>query len=298
MQISDNMRGALYMNIAMAAFTINDSCMKAVTQVLPLFEAISLRGLATLVMLAVIVALMGGLRLIPGGRDGRIVVIRSLAEVGATILFLAALVHMPLANLSAIMQSLPLAVTLVGALVFGDRVGWRRMAAIVVGFVGVLIIIRPGTGGFDIWSVMGLASVACVVVRDLVTRRLSAGVPSVTVAIWSAVWVTVMGLAGTAFTGWDPVALREALLLGGAAVAVIVGYLFVVMTMRVGDIGFVAPFRYMALLWAILLGWLSFGTLPDHWTVLGACIVVGSGLYTMFRERRLRAGADFAENGR
>lgn len=301
MALSDNARGALYMNIAMLAFTLNDSCMKAVTQAMPLFQAISLRGILTVVALLAIGRVMGGLRLWPGGHDGRMILIRSVAEVAATGLFLGALVHMPLANLSAIMQSLPLAVTLVAALVFGDKIGWRRMLAIIIGFVGVTIIIRPGTAGFDVWSVMGLGSVACVVVRDLSTRQLSRAVPSVSVAIWAALSVTAMGLVGMGGGGWQPVEVREAVLILAAAANVIIGYMFVIMVMRVGDIGFVAPFRYTALLWAILLGWLMFDTLPDLWTVVGAMIVVGMGIFTFYREslaRRAMARVSTGEIGR
>jgi len=291
MAISDNLRGALYMNIAMLAFTLNESCMKAVTQTMPLFQAITLRGAISVAALVAIAALMGGLRLTYDRRDGAVIVVRSLAEVGGTLFFLLALMHMPLANLSAIMQSLPLAVTLAAALVLGDPVGWRRLLAIAIGFAGVLIIIRPGTDGFDRWSVMGLASVACVVVRDLSTRRLSRTVPSVMVAIWAGGSVLLMGLAGLGVTGWQRVSAAEAVLILGAAANLIVGYLFVVMVMRVGDISFVAPFRYMALLWAIVLGWLMFSTLPDGLTLVGAGIVVATGIFTFLRERQLARAA-------
>jgi drug/metabolite transporter (DMT)-like permease len=223
-----------------------------------------------------------------GRRDAGIVGIRSLAEVASTLLFLAALVHMPLANLSAILQSLPLAVALAAWAVFGDRIGWRRMTAILVGFVGVLIVIRPGPEGFDQWSLMGLASVAFVVVRDLATRELSSGVPSATVAVAASLSVTVTALALSLPGGWQAVSLHEAALVAGAAAALVVGYNFVIMVMRVGDIGFVAPFRYTALLWAILLGWLVFGTLPDRLTLFGAGLVVASGIFTLWRERKVK----------
>ncbi len=291
MAISDNLRGAIYMNVAMLAFTLNDACMKAVTQSMSLYQAVSLRGLLTVTALLAIGTVMGGVRLLPGGRDGAVIAVRSVAEVGGTILFLAALMHMPLANLSAIMQSLPLAVTLAAALVFGDKIGWRRMVAIAIGFIGVMIIIRPGTAGFDIWSVMGIGSVICVVVRDLATRNLSKTVPSVTVAIWAALSVTTMGLIGLLLTGWQPVTGHSALLILGASANLIVGYMFVVMVMRVGDIGFIAPFRYTSLVWAIILGWVMFSALPDGWTLLGAAIVVATGIYTLLRERKLRRRA-------
>ena len=289
MPISDNMRGVLYMNIAMLAFTVNDSFMKAISQEVPLFQAIFVRGGLTVAVLAVIAALTsGGFDLRPKGSDSGVLTIRTIAEVGGTVFFLQALGHMPLANLSAIMQSLPLVVPLTAALVFGDHIGWRRMLAIGIGFVGVLLIVKPGTAGFDIWSMFGLAAVACVVVRDLATRALSRAVASVAVALWAAIAVTVLGATGVAVQGWQPITAHQMLILTGASAGLILGYLFIVMVMRVGDIGFVAPFRYMALLWAILFGWVLFGSLPDGWTLLGAAIVVATGIYALWRERQLR----------
>ena len=289
MPMSDNTRGVLYMNIAMLAFTVNDSFMKSITQDMPLFQAILIRGALTVAGLVIITVLTGGgFHIRPIGRDRAVLAIRTIAEVGGTVFFLQALIHMPLATLSAIMQSLPLVVPITAALVFGDHIGWRRLMAIGIGFLGVLMIVKPGTAGFDVWSVFGLGSVACVVVRDLATRELSRAVPSVAVALWAAIAVTMMGAAGVAVHGWQPVTPYQMLLLMGAALGLIVGYLYIVMVMRVGDIGFVAPFRYMALLWALLFGWVLFGSLPDGWTLIGAAIVVATGIYTLWRERKLR----------
>jgi len=279
------------MNIAMAAFTLNDTGMKAVTQTLPLFQAITLRGLLTVPLLIVLGMALGGLRLRLRGKDRPVVLVRSIAEVAGTALFLAALVHLPLANMTAILQALPLAVTLAAAVIYREAVGWRRLLAIAIGFCGVLLIVRPGTEGFNGWSVMGLASVACVVVRDLATRQLSRDIPSVTVAVYAASAVTVMGLIGAGFQGWQPIAGAEWGMIIGASAALIFGYMFVVMVMRVGDISFVAPFRYTALLWSIFLGWLVFNTLPDVWTVTGASIVVATGIFTFYREAKLARAA-------
>lgn len=285
MHLSDNARGAVYMAVSMAAFTLNDTAMKAATQTLPLFQAIALRGVLAVAGLLALGVVLRGLSLNIPRRDVGVIALRSLAEVGGTVLFLAALMQMPLANLSAILQALPLAVTLVAAVVFRERIGWRRMLAIGIGFLGVLIIIRPGPAGFDIWSVMGLGSVACVVVRDLAARSLSRAVPSIMVALCAGVSVMLMGAVGAAIQGWQPVGGREALLILFAAAMLTFGYTFSVMVMRVGDIGFVAPFRYSALIWAIFLGWFAFGTLPDGWTLFGAALVVATGIFTLWRER-------------
>lgn len=288
MPLSENLRGILLMCASMAAFTINDTFMKSVTLTLPLYQTIALRGMIAVVGLGLLVLATGAFRFRLNGRDGWLILLRSLADVAATILFLEALLRMPLANLSAILQALPLAITLGAALVYGDRIGWRRMTAILAGLVGVLIIIRPGTEGFDRWALLGVASVACVVVRDLAVRPLQGQVPSAMVALGAAVAVTAMGWVGTGFQGWSPLSLPEAGKVLGAGLFLIVGYLTSVSAMRHGDIGMVAPFRYTSLLWAIVLGLVVFGDLPDLWTLVGAAVVVGAGLFTLWRERRLR----------
>lgn len=289
--MSDNLRAAIYMNIAMLAFTLNDTCMKAVTQSMPLFQAITLRGVISAGALIAMAIASGAIRHLPDRAGWRALSLRSVAEVGGTVFFLGALMHMPLANLSAIMQSMPLAVTLAAALVFGDRVSLPQILAIGLGLLGVLMIIRPGHDGFGIWSVMGLASVACVVVRDIATRSMPLSLPSLTVSVAAAVSVLLLGLVGMAITGWTPVDLREALLILGAGSNLVVGYIFVVKMMRIGSIAVIAPMRYMALLWAILLGWLVFGSFPDAWTLTGSAIVVATGLFTLYHGTRRPAGA-------
>lgn len=284
---AENFQGAMLMCAAMALFTMNDTAMKFVTQDLPLYQAITLRGLAIIPLLVLIARRDGGLRLRVDREDRWPLVWRTLGEVSSTVLFLNALKHMALADLSAIMQSLPLLVTLAAALWFGETLGWRRLAAILVGLVGVLLILRPGTDAFDIWSVVALASVAGVVLRDLATRRFSRGVASTTIAFYAAVAVTVTALAFSLGEGWRmPSALQIALLvLSGLFLAF--GYITVVATMRVGEIGFVAPFRYVSLIVAIVLGLLVFGDWPDLWTWIGSGLVVGAGVYTILRERAL-----------
>jgi drug/metabolite transporter (DMT)-like permease len=288
MAISNNSRGILYMVVAMTTFTLNDTFMKLATQTVPLSEAIAVRGSLTVVALLILARVMGVGRFSLAAGDRRLLGWRTFGEVGATITFLLALRQMPLANISAILQSLPLAVTLGAAILLKEPVGWRRMTAILVGFCGVMMIVRPGTEGFNIWSVLALISVGFVVIRDLSTRRFSSSIPSVVIALYSAVAVTVMGYAGLALESWRGLSLIEGLMLGAASGMLIMGYLFIVMAMRVGDVAIIAPFRYMSLIVAIVLGWVAFDTLPGQWTVFGALIVVTTGLYTYLREHQLQ----------
>lgn len=298
MALSDNLRGASLMTAAMVAFTINDTAMKAVTADFPVIEAIALRGSMTLIALALIGAVTGGMRLPALGADRLWIGLRTLGEVAATFSFLIALKHMQIANLSAIMQCLPLAVTLTAALMLGEKVGWRRQSAILIGFAGVMLIVRPGADGFDRWSLLGLVSVFFVVLRDLSTRRISAAVPSTAVAFLASASVALSAGLMLPFTDIVVPTFGQFALIAGASLFLIFGYLASVMTMRVGEISIVAPFRYTSLVAAILLGWAVFGQLPDTLTLIGSAVVVATGVYTFGRERRLaRLTADLGEAG-
>jgi drug/metabolite transporter (DMT)-like permease len=277
------------MMASMAGFVVNDTLMKTLAGDVPLFEAIFVRGLAATAFLAALAWAAGKLSYRVAGADRRRLGLRLVAEVGATTCFLNALFHMPIANATAILLVMPLAVTLAGAVFLREPVGWRRYTAILAGFVGVLVIVRPGGEGFNAYSLSALAAVGFLVLRDLVTRRFDAAVPSVFVALATAAAITVLGASVTAFGAWVPLAPRDVATLVAAAACLVVGYLFGVMTMRVGEIGFVSPFRYTVLIWALLLGAIVFGERPDALTLLGSALVVGTGIYTFHRERRVRA---------
>ena len=285
--LSDNLRGALLMMGSMAAFTFNDAAMKALSDELSLFQAVFMRGLFTTAALAAFAAATGQLSFALPRRDWGLVALRSAAEVAAAWFFISALFNMPIANATAILQALPLTVTLAGALFLGEAVGWRRLTAIVIGFGGVILIVRPGAADFNLYSIHAVAAVLTVTVRDLAARRLSASVPSMTVALVAALAVTLASGVASVGQPWAPLSPAGWAQLIAASLFVIGGYVFSVMTMRVGDIGAVAPFRYTSLLWALLLGLVLFGEWPDRLTLAGAGIVVATGVFTLLRERRL-----------
>lgn len=295
---SENLTGALLMMASMAAFTFNDAMMKAMAGEVPLFQLLFLRGVLTTIAVAAIAVRTGALRARPPGRDWRLIGWRAVAETGAAYFFLTALFHMPLANVTAILQTLPLTITLAAWLFLGESVGWRRLAAIALGFAGVLLIVRPGTADFNAFSIYALVAVGFVTLRDLVTRRLSGATPSMLVTlVTSAAVMVAFGLAGLA-DDWVAMTGREIALTAGAALMIIGGYLFSIMAMRVGDVGVVAPFRYTGLIWALVLGWAVFGEWPEELTLLGAAIVAGSGLFTFWRESRLSRAARIARSRR
>lgn len=287
MALSDTVRGAALMAGSMAAFSTNDAFMKALSGDLPLAQAIFLRSVGASLVLYALARALGQLRLRVPRQDLGLLALRSVAEIGAAFFFLTAVFNMPLANATAILQALPLAVTLAGALVLGEPVGWRRLTAILVGFLGVLIIVRPGLDGFSIYSLHVLGCIACVTLRDLASRRMSGALPPLTVALVSALTVMAAFALASAFVDWRPVGVAEAAKLSGATICILLAYILSFAAMRVGDIGAVAPFRYAGLLVAMALGVLVFGERLDAATLIGAAIVVGSGLYTLERERRL-----------
>ena len=296
--MSPNTLGALLMMASMACFTLNDTFMKLTNGAIPLFQLLFLRGALTSGLILVTRGHLGALHFDIDRRDWTLIALRSAAEVATAYFFLNALFNMPLANLTAIFQALPLTVTLASALFLREPVGWPRLAAIAVGFVGVLLIVRPGTAGFNVWSIYALVAVLCVTARDLVTRRLSPGVPSMTVTLATA--VSVMAAAGLASLGapWAPVGWTEAGLIAGSAVFILGGYACSIQVMRVADVSATAPFRYTGLIWALALGWFIWGDWPATLTLVGAAIVVATGLFTLYRERRLRRRRPFAPGPR
>lgn len=273
------------MAAAMAAFTINDAITKAVSAEMNFGQIMLVRGLFAIVLIAALALHQRALRPLRVLMI-KAVVLRIAGEIGGTILLLAAIVNLPLANATAILQVLPLAITLGAALTFGEPVGWRRWLAIASGFVGVLIIVRPGVEGFNQFSLFALTSVIFCAIRDLATKQIPAPIPSLFVTLLTTVSVTI---AGTGILvplgGWTPPSGRALALLAFTAVLLLIGYQCIIMALRTGDISAVAPFRYSALLWAMLLGHLVFGDRPDTMMVTGAAIIVLSGLYAFYRER-------------
>lgn len=283
--MTDNMRGAGLMTLSMMAFTLNDACMKAAGTEVPLFQAIFLRGCLTTFCLYLMVRWTGGLSFNWPPQDRWLVAVRSIAEMVTAFFFINAIFNIPLANATAIISTLPLTVTLAGAVFLGEPVGWRRLLAIGIGFVGVLLIVRPGSEGFDKYSVYVLLAVVCVTIRDITARKVSPAVPSTTMAVLAAFAVTGFGGVMSLTEPWVALSPFAYLMLSGAACAIIGGYLFSVMVMRVGEIAFVAPFRYTSLIAALLLGLVFFSEWPDFWTLIGTGLIAGTGLFTFYRER-------------
>ncbi|MEM0990618.1 MAG: DMT family transporter [Pseudomonadota bacterium] len=285
MPLSPNAQGALWMSVSMMGFVFNDAFMKSVSDDLPVMQAIFLRGLTAAVLVTALAWWRGALAYRPDRADWGRIGWRMVAEVGATCLFMSALFNMAFANAVAIIMVSPLAVTLAAAWALGEPVGWRRYTAIAVGFAGVLLIVGPGTQGFNVYALAALGAVGFSVLRDLSARTLNPAVPSLLPTVASIFSVTTVTGVVTAFSTWAPVDTRTLLALCGAGCLLPLGFYAGIRAMRVGEVGVVSPFRYTNLLWALALGFVVFGEIPSALALIGSAIIMATGLYSLHRER-------------
>jgi drug/metabolite transporter (DMT)-like permease len=298
MALPPNLRAAAFMAISMFGFTVNDTITKSLTDEMNAGQIMFVRGAFATFFILLLAWQQGALRHMRAGLHP-LVLTRAFCELFATVAFLVALAHMPLANVSAVLQSLPLAVTMGAALVFGETVGWRRWLAILVGFIGVLVIVRPGFEGFSTYSLLALVCVVFCAVRDLATRQIPKHIHTMVPSVVTAGAVAACGgLLVAPLGGWTPMTGEETFRLAAAALMLIPGYIFIILAMRLGEVSFVAPFRYTALLWAILLGYLALNEVPDPLMLAGSALVVGSGLFSLYRERVRGRSRPIAETSR
>jgi len=269
---------------AMAAFAINDMVLKLTAQRYPLGEVITVRGtIATLLVGSFLIGLgqVSTLR----HMFGKLVLSRTICDGLAMVLFTTALIHMPLAEISAINLVSPLLITAAAVIFFAEEVGWRRWTAIIIGFLGTLLIIRPTPGAFNAWALLGVATAFAGVARDMITRKLDPGVPSVMISFMAALASMLIGPVMGLFEEWRPMALFDVGMLAISAAFVASGHFMVVVAFRGGvDVAAIAPFRYTLLIWAGLCGYLAFGEVPDRYAIIGSLLIVGSGLYALHRE--------------
>lgn len=284
----ENLRGIALMVAAMAGFSFEDMFIKRAAAGLPAGEVLALFGLGGLVVFVIAVR-WSGAPLFPPLAWSRAVAVRAVCEVLGRMGYTLAVALTPLSTASAILQATPLVVVFGAAVVFRERVGWRRWTAIGVGFVGVLVILRPGLSGFQPASLFAVLGVLGLAGRDLATRAAPRGLSTLQLGVYGFAVLIPTGLAMLAVTGGAVMPDRVAILDLGAAVAVgVLAYMAVTAAMRVGEVSVVTPFRYSRLLFGIVLGVAVFGERPDAATLIGASIVVASGIYSLWREGRVR----------
>ena len=286
-----NRRGILYMCAAMGFFVVNDSLVKYASQSMASAQLIFLRGIMASVLVFGLVRASGAARQIGGILHGW-VAIRAWVDAAATFIYLIALFHLPLVNATAIIMTSPLLIAGFAAVYMGESTGAGRWLAIGLGFLGVLLIIQPRAEGFNLYAVVCLIGTTLMSVRDVLTRRIAVGVPATIITLATAVAVTLLSGAVSLVEGWQPFGGFEFTLLALASVFLAAGYYCIVVGMRHGELSVVGPFRYSGLLWAVIIGFVVWGDIPNALAWVGIVLLTGSGLYVVYSERarsRLRA---------
>lgn len=298
--MSGNARAAGLMVLGMAMFAFEDLLLKLLAEGLGVGEVLLLHGGIGAALFAVLIRLRGHVIGWSGIRRP-VVLLRSLGEGLTAITFLAALALGDLASVSAISQALPLVMTMGGALILGEAVGWRRWLSVLLGFVGVMVIMRPGTDGFDLAGVLALLSVLAAAMRDLSTRRIPPEIGSGLLTITAFAAIALAGLAVMVVQGQGLRApdARQWLLLAACVFVGLAGYQAMVISVRLADLSVIAPFRYSRLVFALILAVVVLHERPDAWTLSGAAVITLSGIYAMWREAHLaRRRAAAAQAGR
>jgi drug/metabolite transporter (DMT)-like permease len=283
-----NLRGIQAMALAMGSFVINDALVKYVSQSLGGAQLILIRGvLATFILLGAAAAL-GQLRPVPPAQPylwrellSRRVLLRATMDALATMAYLASLFHLPIANVTAINMATPLIITLYAVLAMGERVGRLRWLALMIGFLGVVLVVQPDSSGFNRWALLCLLGTLFHTARDVLTRGIPQHVPSLLIAVVTSVTVSLLAGSVCLVQGWQPVNTAQWAQLTAASAFLSGGYYFIIKSMRSGQMSVVAPFRYTGLLFALVLGWLVWGDIPNLLAWIGIAMLVGSGLYVL-----------------
>jgi drug/metabolite transporter (DMT)-like permease len=282
--MTDNLRGILAVLAASTAFVGHDATVKLVSAEMPASQIVILRGVIATAMLGAGVLALRAMRPLRILRTP-LMPLRIAAAAGATVFIVLALRHLPLATNTTVLQATPLLVTAGAALFYGDAVGWRRWLAVLTGFLGVVLIVKPG-GDFGAAAYLILAALACTTARDLSTRGLPKDIPSILIAAVSTGVATLSGFAILPFDGsWSVPTPWAWAVLTVCGACLFIATTFMTVGLRTGEIAVVAPFRYAPVPVSLLLGFWLWGDAPDGLAWLGIALVLGAGLYTLHRER-------------
>lgn len=281
-----NLRGIIYMLVGAGSFVLNDSMMKLVMAHAPPYQTLFLRGIfATLWAIPFLTAL-GHWKDLPKAMN-RFVFARGLLEVMAIMTFILALANAPLGHVTAIFQTLPMLI-LVGMAVFHrERIDGLRWALVVAGFVGALLVAQPGFGSTSPFALLAFATAFFAALRDLIGRRIPATTPVlVSTFVTNFLVMTAAAAAGLTFETWVMPTAGNYLMLAGTGLLVTIGHMFTFLAFKHAQAQAVAPFYYSFMVWAVALGFVVFGDVPNTLAIFGMLLILLSGLAVIYLERR------------
>ena len=281
--LSNNQRGIAAICGCMASYTVNDVLVKQILLSYPVGEVIFVRGLMCSLLIGAMALAFGHAAQLRAPMS-RVLAARSLCDGLSTVAFIAALAHMKLANVAAVLQIAPLIITVLSVALYRETVGWRRWCAIGAGFFGALLVVKPIPSEFSIWAVAAAGSALFSATREIQNRQIGKAVPVFVIAFWGSVAITLCGATFVTFEDWRMFSGGEFFQLLVAAAFVGIAMYLLSLGFRDTDLSVVVPFRYSYLLTSAIGGYLVFREVPDVWTVVGAGLIVGSGIYTLHRE--------------
>ena len=282
--ISENTKGAFLISLAAACYVMSDIFMKFLSSEISMFQITFLRGLLVTFFLFSYCYMSEASFFIKEWRDRIVITIRSILEVIMTYTFLAALFNMNVANANAILQLIPLIVLLGSFIFLRQSPKTYEWIAVLVGCFGAVIIIRPGASDFNFFTVHALVAVFCLSARDLLTVRLNKNIPSNIVAFYSALMLTMVSFLLSEDTHLFG-KVDNSLFIVYTAIFVSIGYTASVSAMRYGDVTFVSPFRYTALIWASVMGFIFFDEIPKFSTLFGGSLIILAGIFIFYKSK-------------
>jgi len=283
--LSPNALGSIAMASAGLAVTVNDALLRSITDDGPgPYQVLCMRSIAIAVLFWIVGRVRGECTRRP--HLSVPLFVRTAAEVVGAACFYTALVRVEFANIQAIVQVTPLMVTLGAALYLRERVTTAHYLTVLVGFVGVVVLVRPGTDAFTPWVLFAIGTAVLATVREFATRRIPLSTPLVSISFVTASGLAVLTAGLSIADGWKPMPGSGWFLMAGSVVALSLGYLLSVYAVRVGDLSVSAPFRYAPVVGAVAIGYWVFGETPDLPTWIGAAIIVAAGLVAIEHERR------------
>jgi len=283
--VVDNTRGILAMSAAVVVFIFNDALIKLAAENMPAVQAIGVRGLFATLWCGLALLLTGTWRQIRWAAHPR-VVFRGVLESGSAMFYLIALFNIPFAIANAVNLSTPVILTVLAVLILKENVRWRRWSAVIFGFFGVLLVIQPHPGDLNAWTWVALLGTAIGCFRDIFVRFLPVGIPTLVVSFSTAVMVAIVSCGWALIEGWQPMSSRALAFIAGSSLLLAMGYQFVVVALRSrGEFSVIGAFRYGSILWALAIGYVVWGEVPNALAIVGIAVIVGSGLYILHRER-------------